>query len=194
MSSNEDYFEEELRLAEEMSFLDEYDLYWDPANLGETKDRVKMYEDIVDEQLLVTEPSFALNNRPSGIVSKFSVEDDSVPLPDSQIRDLFFSSLDSSEKLGSNDDSVKFSGDNTGRNNIDYSPTLSERRSASKEQKLKETVHSICRSLRWYQSKIVKQIESTSEVSFFFLLFFCTFSDFLFCFIGRKAGSIVRLK
>jgi hypothetical protein len=188
MSSNDDYFEEELRLAEEMSFLDEYDLYWDPANLSDTAGRVKMYEDIVNEQLLVLEPSLTLNNRQSGIVSKFSVEDDSVPLPDSQIRDLFFSSLDSSEKLGSNDDSVKFSADNAGRNNMDYSPTLSERRSASKEQKLKETVHSICRSLRWYQNKIVKQIESTSEVSIFFSSFF-PFSDFL-CF-GRKGNSFL---
>lgn len=146
-------FEEELRVAEEMSFLDEYDLYFDPTHLEDTKDRVKMYEDIVDEQLLILDTK---------------TEDDNAPLRDSQIRDLFgFSSSLDSEKMLAGGTAPRSADENNRNNNpksSDFSPVFLERRSASKEQKLKETVDSICRSLRWYQNKIVKQIESTSEV------------------------------
>lgn len=180
--NREEYFEEQLRLAEEMSFIDEYELTWDPTDLSDTKDRVKRYEDIVNEQLF--------------ILDKFIIEEDETqPIPDSQIKDLFFQSLDSndpsstggggarnSHKLSLSDDShhnhhhIHHRGSG-GEIQLDYSPTFSERRSGSglnaannstsnKEMKLKETVDSIRRSLRWYQNKIVKQIESTSEVSY----------------------------
>jgi hypothetical protein len=135
MSSNTDEYEEQIKMAEELSFLDEYELYWDPTHLEDTKDRVKRYENIVNEQL-------------------FLMEDEGAPLADAQIRDLFFSSLDS-DKMISEDSNVK---------PAEYSPTVSERISATREQKLKETVDSIRRSLRWYQGKIVKQIQSTNEV------------------------------
>lgn len=157
-------FEEELRVAEEMSFLDEYDLFFDPTHLEDTKDRVKMYEDIVDEQLLILDTKG---------------DDDNAPLRDSQIRDLFgfSSSLDSDKMLAGGTAPPQPRGDDgnnriTGPKPPDYSPTFLERRSMSKEQKLKETVDSICRSLRWYQNKIVKQIESTSEVCLYLLAFF----------------------
>jgi hypothetical protein len=133
-SGNDDFFEEQLRLAEEMSFLDEYELYFDPAHLQDTKERVKRYEDIVNEQLVILS------------------EDEGAPLADAQIRDLFFSSLDS-DKMVSDDSNKGF----------EYSPSNSERYTSQKDQKLKETVDSIRRSLRWYQHKIVKQIESTTE-------------------------------
>jgi hypothetical protein len=158
--------DEVIRLVEEISFQDEYSLSWDPTHLEDTFDRVKMYENIVNEHLI------SLDGR---------LDDYATPISDSQIRDIFFSSLDSEEnssKLISNiDASSKLVGP--------ASPTNSEKKSFSKDQKLKETVDSIRRSLRWYQNKIVQQIESTNEVSVLIFHYLLSLSSLFRCtFVG----------
>lgn len=129
--------EEMVRLAEEMSLIDEFDLQFNPQNLGETKGRLKFYEDIVDEHLGLRDREGELFY-PDGRVS------------DSQLKTLFYPN---DEDFGSHASSRK-------------GPTIKPTRISSRgrEQKIKDTVGAICRSLKWYQTKILNEIEKSSEV------------------------------
>ena len=153
--------EEMIRLAEEMSLLDEYKLTWDPRNLDDTKDRVKIYEEIVDGHY-------------DGLLQ--DMRSDS-PLSEQQIRDIFgYDTVTGSHVMGPTEDRTSttslssYSQPLSELGGFDTMPSRSqrpvERRPTvrGREQMIQDTVHSVCRSLRWYQEKIVKEIESSKEV------------------------------
>lgn len=159
----ENHYEEEMiRLAEEMSLLDEYNLSWDPRNLDDTKDRVKIYEEIVDGHLGVNED----------VLQDFS---SSSPISELQIREMFGqypteaagNVLDERVSTTSLSSFSHHTNDLGGVLDLMQPHPRIERRHTTRgrEQMIQDSVHSICRSLRWYQNKIVKEIESSKEVS-----------------------------
>ena len=154
------YEQEMIRLAEEISLLDEYQLTWDPSNLNDTKDRVKIYEEIVDGHLGLHDGILQDNRSGS-------------PISDLQIREIFGYPVEShvtTEERISTTSLSSFSQPNSDIGGIETQLNPHHRRldrrptTRGREQMIKETVHSICRSLRWYQNKIVRQIESSKEV------------------------------
>lgn len=141
-------FEEEMvKLAEEMSLLEECDLTWNSNNLDETKERLRAYEDIVDEHLGLREREYV-------------EEDDGAPISDSQLKALFFGQSEDDFSPPSRSGRRGTSSRRTSEHNMSRNSTRGG------EQKIKDTVNTICRSLRWYQTKIVNEIETTSEVSY----------------------------
>jgi hypothetical protein len=160
--------EEMVKLAEEMSLMDEFDLKFNPDNLNDTKYRLRVYEDIVDEHL--------------GIKDRED-EDSGCPITDSQVRVLFYGNDgDDFFSRGSSVASI------SNRKEKDSSRRSSDRlfqprrmSSRGREQKIKDTVQAICRSLKWYQSKIVSEIEATSEVITLLLCHLVLIIDHDFC-------------
>ena len=181
-SSDFDYEEEMIQLASNMSLADTFsddlydELHWNPRNLEDTKETIRMFEEIVDEQF--TAERLSLENGGN------YMEDYGEPISDSQIKDIFFVPPDRNQSVGSyNSDSSTHSqllaaaaGQGFASKNV-ASPSgssphhrdLINRRPSGRgrEQKIKDTVQSISGKLKWYQNKIVQTIESTNEVRFF---------------------------
>lgn len=179
-SSDFDYEEEMIQLASNMSladtFTDDFDeeLHWNPRNLDVTKETIRLFEEIVDEQF--TAERLSLENGGNYI------EEYGEPISDSAIKDMFFIPSDRNQSVGSyNSDSsthshllaahqsgLKGPTSPTGPSSMHQRDHINRRPSGrGREQKIKDTVQSISGKLKWYQNKIVQTIESTNEVSYF---------------------------
>jgi hypothetical protein len=185
MSVDFDNYEEEMmRLASEISMvenlseLDDFDreLEWNPQNLDETEETIRIFEEIVDEHLICSENANYIE----------SSEDEGFgePLSAAQMKDIYMM----------NDNSNDFDTQSNKSAASSYSDSFSPRSSAfgsavkseahsrvnstkkdqnfnrrpsgrGRDQKIKDTVTTISSKLRWYQNKIAQTIESTSEVN-----------------------------
>ena len=171
MHNGDIYEDEMIKLASEMSLMEDFDLDWDPYNLEDARDKIKLMEELVDESLLsdgqFPEPQ-------SNVV-------DSEPISSAQIREIFAlsdnshsnktpgkstpSALGGYNLNGYRDSTDSLDHFNPFLNGVETPVHLSRRPSAlNKNGSNKETVLSIRWKLRWYQKKIVHQIQETHEV------------------------------
>ena len=156
MQSNEEYEEEMVRLASDISLMEESDLHWNPCNLDEGREKIKIIENIVDEHLISDN-----NINTDGV--------DSEPISSAQIRDIFgindnktvqkgsLPQLSSNSNLRERDSTDSF--DRYSMFSQGGCDTPSGRKEISKD-----TIISIRWKLKWYQKHIVNQIEETHEV------------------------------
>lgn len=175
MQNGDIYEDEMIKLASEMSLMEDFDLDWDPYNLEDAREKIKLMEELVNESLLsdgqFPEPQ-------SNVV-------DSEPISSAQIREIFAlsdnshsnktpgkstpSALGGYNLNGYRDSTDSLDHFNPFFNGVETPVHLSRRPSAlNKNGSNKETVLSIRWKLRWYQKKIVHQIQETHEVGLFF--------------------------
>jgi hypothetical protein len=157
---SEAYEEDMVRLASEMSLMEDSDMDFDPYHLDEARDKIKQIESIVDEHLI----SDQADTTPDAV--------DSEPISSAQIREIFavtevrMSSKGSTPLLNQNSGSYRerdsadsiFSAFSMGQD----TPLSGAKK---KESMQKDTVISLRWKLQWYQKKVVHQIEETHEVS-----------------------------
>lgn len=175
MQIDDMYEDEMIKLASEMSLMEDFDLEWDAYNLEDGREKIKQMEELVDESLLSADH---FHEPPNNRV-------DSTPISKAQILDIFALSNSSTTNT-----STKTPGKSTTPTGASYNLTgyrdstdsldrysqfsqgvetpvhLSRRPSALRKDGTsnKDTVLSIRWKLRWYQKKIVDQIERTHEV------------------------------
>lgn len=176
------YYEDEMvRLASEISLMDDLDFEWDPCNHEEARYKISYFEEIVDEHLAMTENFF----------DNCGVSGD--PISEARIKDIFsvtesnLNEIDCREKLVQNPSVMSISslrGSNSTENmdkfsqyreNYDNSHLSRLTFASKKERSVGDTITTIRAKLRWYQKKIVQQIESSNEVlgiEYCYLLFY----------------------
>ena len=124
------------RLVSEISLSEsdanDFDLNWNPNDLNDTKNKLRLYEEIVDDQL-VLDDTFP----------------DQTPLSEAQVQSIFYPDVSNSSPSVSN---RLYTGDVSRRSF-----------GIGREQRVKDVVSTISHNLRWYQNKIVQEIESTNE-------------------------------
>lgn len=132
------YEEEMVRLAAQISLMDEYDLDWDPRNLDLARDKIKLFEDIIDE-LVVRKDS-----------AKTAGSVDPEPMTDSQVQELFAAKNYSSESLG-----------DLGYAELGGDSPYEDK--PGRRSNTRGTIISIQGKLEWYQQKIVQQIKNSEQ-------------------------------
>lgn len=171
MQYDDVYEEEMIRLASEISLMDEGDLEWNPYNLEAARDKVKCIEDLVDEHLLAADHAF--DSTPLSV--------DSEPISNAQIRDIFALNDTKPVARGSapalntannySNMAYRDSTDSLDRYSMyshgqDTPVQLSRRPSGiRRDPAARDTIASIRGKLRWYQKKIVGLIEESHDVS-----------------------------
>lgn len=158
---SEAYEEDMVRLASEMSLMEDADMDFDPYNLEDARDRIKQIETIVDEHLI------------SDQVDTTTDALDSEPISNAQIREIFavtevrLSSKGSTPQLNNSGAQSYRERDSTDSifSAFSLGPDTPLSGGKKKEQMQKDTVISLRWKLQWYQKKVVQQIEDTHEVS-----------------------------
>ena len=167
------YEEEMIRLASEMSLMEDFELDWDPFNLEEAREKIKSIDELVEESLSTEPFSEPVSSRVN-----------SEPISSAQIRELFAltdnPTTNKSNKTGTPVVSYNIQTYRDSTDSLDrYSqfsgvetPHMSRRPSnVKKDAPSKDTILSIRWKLRWYQKKIVNQIEETHEVRTLFIFY-----------------------
>ena len=108
--------DEQIRLAEELSFASEFDLIFDPKNIADVRMRLQRLEEMLNEYILMN-------------------------LNDEVHETMSLGSFNSHGHLH-----------------------LLEKEERNRELSANESLDSILRGLRWYQSKIVVEIQNSTEV------------------------------
>ncbi|KAJ1444152.1 hypothetical protein B484DRAFT_388928, partial [Ochromonadaceae sp. CCMP2298] len=156
------YEEEMIRLASEISLMDDNDLEWDPDRLDDVVDKVKYFEEILDEHIFAGDI-----NQPVDLLSKDQ------PMTDAQLYELFGSKRVPDESIPrpgySPTDSIGFpyqrdSSDLSGQKSSGGSSwgvteqrgpvPVSEAAPRSVSAKSRETVAGIRGKLKWFQQKV----------------------------------------
>jgi hypothetical protein len=155
------YDDEMMSLAAEMSLMEDAELDFDPHKLEDTREKIKDLEKLVDEHLIADQ----LESSPRVL--------DSQPISSAQIREIFavtgvqMPSKGSTPQPGTSyndrDSESLFSALSEGV------PALSLREPTTTPAKVKrpiqkDTIASVTWKLKWYQKKLVHQIEQTHEV------------------------------
>lgn len=173
MQIDDMYEDEMIKLASEMSLMEDFDLEWDAYNLEDGKEKIKQMEELVDESLLSADHFHEpLSNRVDStpiskaqILEIFALPDNnhtSAKTPGKSTTPTHGASYNLTGYRDSTDSLDRYSQFSQG---VETPLHLSRRPSAlRKDGASKDTVLSIRWKLRWYQKKIVDQIERTHEV------------------------------
>lgn len=139
----EENYDEMVRLAEEISLLDEFNLHWNPNNLDEVFHQVSLFEQKLNDLM--------------GVGDSIK-EIDQQPLSDAHIKELF--GVDTNGFVDSKENS-----------NLSLDP-FQDFYFEGYERKNKDTIYSITKSLTWYKEKVVGEIARTSLVSLLHSVFY----------------------